>query len=113
MKNYDYQSVGIAIAQCVSDTQKRSKIAPPVGQARSSATRFGWSHEEVIRQVYSVVDGGDIMEEQLQLVTDKTMLMRDYLPDRQRRYWKRDYLNSTVNEVLKGIRKHKREKNER
>tara|TARA_R110002020_G_scaffold31469_7_gene98059 strand:+ start:2249 stop:2407 length:159 start_codon:yes stop_codon:yes gene_type:complete len=48
------------------------------------------------------------MKAELELVEDKSMLMREYLPMRQHRSWKKTYLNKTVYEVLLDINDYQR-----
>ena len=46
------------------------------------------------------------MREELELVEDKMILMREYLPLRQHRTWKKSFLNKTVWEVLNDIKNY-------
>ena len=57
----------------------------------------------------TIIDIGVVkMREELELVEDKMILMREYLPLRQHRTWKKSFLNKTVWEVLNDIKNYQR-----
>jgi len=50
--------------------------------------------------------------EELEKIENPYMKMREFIPERQHRYWKESFLNKYVGTVREEIKKYRRDKNE-
>jgi|TARA_B100000214_G_scaffold239685_1_gene175372 hypothetical protein len=48
------------------------------------------------------------MKEVIEALEDKSVLMKEIIPERQHRIWKKSYLNKTAYEVLLDINEYQR-----